>query len=222
MKYRRDVDILKDQLTLLLLLRKLEERRFQTKRLKLQKLVYLADVFGTVFGKKPTTYTFRVYKLGPFSREIYTDIERLVSIGDTQAKEMERWKPEQERSFRYKITEKGIDSIREISVMPEFRSREKAIEFTLQAAGYLSGTNIRKLVYSEPNYMKAQTRGFGSIIDPSYEFATRFKQMSKRISFEEYHLTLGDEEISWLYLNFMKSIQLQRKKLLRQDVKDFQ
>lgn len=211
MKQRKKVDLLKDQLTLLLLLYKLEERNFQTKRLKLQKLVYLTNVFGAIFERKPTAHTFRVYKLGPFSGEIYTDIERLVSIDLTQVKEMEKWTPEQDRSFRYKITKAGIEKVRKILEMPEFRTKEKDIELVLQAAGHLSGTNIRKFVYSEPNYMRAWTEGFGSIVDPNYKFATKFKWMSRKISSEEYDLSLSEEEVSWLYLNFMKTIQTQRK-----------
>jgi len=209
MNQRRKIDALKDQLSLLSLLYKLKERNFQTKRLKLQKLVYLADVFGAILDRKPTAYTFRVYKLGPFTEEIYTDIERLVSLGLTKAKEMEQWTPEQERSFKYEITEYGISRIGKILDMSDFLIREKAIEFSILVAGHLSGTNIRKLVYSEPNYMKAQKQGFESIIDPSYESAIEFKRMSKTIALEEYELKLSEDEILWLYLNFMKLIQSQ-------------
>lgn len=209
MNQRNRIDSGKDQFSLLLLLHKLKERDLQTRRLKLQKLVYLADVFGTILERKTTAYTFRVYKHGPFSREIYTDIERLVSLGLTQAKEMEMWTPEQDRSFKYEITESGMSKIEKILEIPEFRIREKAIELALQVAGHLSGTKVRKLVYSEPNYIKAQEQGFGSIINPSYEFALKFKQMCQRISLEEYHMELIEDEISWLYLNFMKAIQSQ-------------
>jgi len=95
--------------------------------------------------------------------------------------------------------------------MPEFEVREKAVELAIQAAGHLSGANIKKLVYSEPNYIEAKNRGFSSIIDPNYEFAGKFKQMAKRISSEKYGLRLGEDEVSWLYLNFMKMIQSQFK-----------
>ena len=90
MSNRNELNKLKDQFALWLLLYKLKELGFQTRRLKLQKLVYLMDVFGTILGKKPTTYTFQVYKLGPFSKEIYSDIEWLVSVDAVKAKSTER------------------------------------------------------------------------------------------------------------------------------------
>ena len=211
MNQRKEIDSLRDQLTLLLLLNKLKERGFQTQRLKLQKLVYLADIFGTIIREKTTAYIFKVYKMGPFSAEIYADIERLIFRGFTHAKEMERWAPEQDRSFKYVITKSGITKIEKTRDMPEFEVREKAVELAIQAAGHLSGANIKKLVYSEPNYIEAKKRGFSSIIDPKYEFAGKFKQMAKRISFEKYGLRLGEDEVSWLYLNFMKMIQSQFK-----------
>jgi len=208
MNERRKIDTLKDQLCLLVLLGKLKERQFETKRLKLQKLIYLADVFGAIFENKTTSYTFRVYKHGPFSGEIYTDIERLVSLGFAQAQEMEKWTPDQERSFKYDITEHGISKIKQILENAEFQRKEKAIEFTLQAAGYLSGKKIKDLVYSEPNYMKAKKQGFTAIINPDYKFAVRFKQIANTISSVEFDLKLSEPEISWLYLNFMQTLQL--------------
>ena len=70
MNQRKQSDSFKDQFTLLLLLHKLKERGFQTQRLKLEKLVYLTDVFGTILKEKPTAYTFRVYNDGNVDMEI--------------------------------------------------------------------------------------------------------------------------------------------------------
>jgi len=207
MNPRTTKDSLEDQSTLLILLHKLKERGFETKRLKLQKLVYLADVFGTVLEKKPTTYTFRVYKHGPFSAEIYADIERLVSVGLARAKEMEKWTPEQERSFNYTITRSGVERIEKILEIPEFVLKERAIELALQVAGHLSGTKIRRLVYSEPNYMKARKKGFGSKISPNYEFASKFREIAETVACEEYGLVLSGNEVSWLYTHLMREIQ---------------
>jgi len=211
MSQRKEIDSLRDPLTLLLLLNKLKERGFQTRRLKLQKLIYLADIFGTIIEEKPTAYIFKVYKRGPFSAEIYADIERLIFRGFADTNEMEKWTPEQDRSFKYDITELGITKIEKIRDIPEFRIREQAVELAIQAAGHLSGANIRKLVYSEPNYIKAEKQGFTSIIGPNYEFARKFKQIAIRISYEKHGLKLSEDEISWLYLNFMKMIQSQFK-----------
>jgi uncharacterized protein YwgA len=214
---RDDFDKLKDEFALWLLLSKLKELGFQTQRLKLQKLVYLMDVFGTILNKKPTTYTFRVYKLGPFSKEIYSDIERLVSIDAVKAKGAERWEPDQDRSFQYEIEceEHRMMKSKLILERPEFSSVKKTVEFVVQAAGYLNGAEIRKLVYSEPNYIKAKQEGFGSTINPLYSFATRFKEMSKRISLEELGFELRDEEVFWLYLNFMRTLESKQDTTIR-------
>lgn len=214
MDQREEGDFLRDQFTLLMLLHKLKSRGFQTRRLKLQKLVYLADIFGTIVEEKPTAYTFRVYKRGPFSKEICSDIERLVILGWAEAEEMERvreWTPEQDRSFKYDITKPGIARAEKKMETSGFRLREKAVELALQVAGHLSGRKIRKLVYGEPNYIEAKSKGFTSIIDPSYKTAREFKLIANRLAFEKYGLRLGDDEVVWLYLNFMKTIQLQPK-----------
>jgi len=207
MNQRSIKDSLEDQSTLLIFLHKLKDRGFQTKRLKLQKLIYLADIFGTILERKPTTYTFRVYKHGPFSGEIYTDIERLVSVGLARAEEMERWTPEQERSFNYTITKSGIERIAKILEIPGVALKERAIELALQVAGHLSGTKISRLVYSEPNYMKASRKGFGSEISSNYEFSSKFKEIAEKVAYEEHGLTLSEEEVSWLYVHFMREIQ---------------
>lgn len=207
---------LKDQLVLWLLLIKLKELGFKTQRLKLQKLVYLMDVFGTILSKKPTTYTFRVYKFGPFSKEIYTDIERLVSIDLVKAKAIEELEPERDRSFEYEIEcEKQSNSRSELLLArPEFDVIRKTVDLVVETTGYLSGAEIRKLVYSEPNYIKAKMEGFGSIINPHYSFATHFREMSKRISCEEFGIALKDEEVLWLYLNFLRSMESMKGQLV--------
>jgi len=172
-------------------------------------------IFGTILRQKPTAYTFKVYKKGPFTAEIYADIERLVVLNYTHAEEMEKWKPEQDRSFKYEITNPGIRKIDAITDMGEFSFKEEAIDLALQAAGHLSGTNTMKLVYSEPNYIKAKNLGgFNSIIDPEYGFARKFREMARRIAVEQYRLELGGNEISWLYLNFMKMIQSQSRNVV--------
>ena len=210
MMFKRDeFDEMKDQVALWLLLFKLKELGFHTQRLKLQKLVYLMDVFGTILNKKPTTYTFRVYKLGPFSKEIYSDIERLVSIDAVKAKGVERWEPDQDRSFEYEIEseENRILKSKVLLERPVFNSVRQTVELVVQAAGYLNGAEIRRLVYSEPNYIEAKKEGFGSPISPHYSFATHFKEMSRKISLEELGFELKNEEVFWLYLNFMRTME---------------
>lgn len=176
-----------------------------TQRLKLQKLVYLADIFGTVFARKPTTYTFIVYDLGPFSKEITTDMDHLVSTGIVDAKEIKLWDPEHERSFDYCIREPRIAESSKVVNKLELGLLEKAIGFTVKVAGNLDSESIRQLVYTEPNYVAAKKIGYKSVINPDYRFAADFRESAKRISADEYSLDLDEEQIGLLYLNYMKS-----------------
>jgi uncharacterized protein YwgA len=217
MNMRTEKDSLEDESAILLLLCKLNEKGFQTKRLKLQKLVYLTDIFGTILEKKPTSYKFRVYKHGPFSGEIFADIERLVSKGLAQAKGMEKWDPEQERSFNYSITNSGKERIKALLRIPEFKVKEKAIELALQTAGNLTGSKIRKLVYADPNFKEAEKKGFGSEIDPNYGFIPSFIEIAQNVSSEEYGLELNGDEISWFYSLFLKEEQFNREPLIHDE-----
>jgi len=213
MQYTDNYHKLKDQLTLWLLLYELKKFGFKTLRLKLQKLVYLNDIFGTILKNKPTTYSFIVYKRGPFSKEIYNDIERLVSIDIVKAKvdEIDKWDPNQDRSFEYEIEESSIDRANVILRRSEFNSLDKSVELTVQALGYLSGEEIRQLVYSEPNYVAAKEIGFGTVINPAYTFASNFREMSKRLSLREFGIELRDEEVLWLYLNYLRTVTFPEK-----------
>jgi uncharacterized protein YwgA len=207
MSNRTQFEQLRDQAGLLYLLNRLKEFGFQTQRLKLQKLVYLADIFGTMIGKKPTGYVFKVYKLGPYSKEIQSDIERLASIDAVEVKEIGQWDPNQERSFEYEIEEARTKKASIMEKTPDFDVLAKTVEFAVQSVGYLSGEEIRKLVYSEPNYADAKRKGFETTINPEYPFAVRFKAMSKQISLREFGTELREEEILWLYLNVIKAMQ---------------
>lgn len=206
MNPRSEFEKYKDQLALLLLLWKLKTLGFHTQRLKLQKLMYMSDIFGTILEKKTTNYTFQVYKHGPFSKEIFSDIERLVSVDAVKVREIEPWDPEQDRSFEYEIEQSKVEKMSMIEKISELESIEKPIELAVQAVGYLSGEDIRKLVYSEPNYIDAKIKGL-EVINPSYELAVSFKQMSKRLSKEKFGITLNNEEVLWLFFNYVKETQ---------------
>ena len=204
---------LKDQLTLWLLLYKLDKFQFKTGKLKLQKLMYLIDVFGSINSEKPTGYTFRFYKHGPYTKEIQCDVEHLVAKGLVRVKETTEWNPSQDRSFQYQILEPNIERARQLISFLEYENIEKTIDFIIQAAGYLSSKNIQTLVYSEPNFIQAKElykRGikpFAFPIDPKYEFIAVFE----KIVVEEYSINYGyspsKDLVLRLYLNFVKSIE---------------
>lgn len=195
----------RDQVALWILLEKLQESGFKTHRLKLQKMVYLADILGVIGNKKPTNYTFRVYKYGPFSREIVSDIDKLVSIDAVNANNAD-WSPECERSFEYEINNSQLKKVFIIEKLPHFKILNDFMELVVQATGHLNGEQIKKLVYSEPNYLSAKTKGFGSKIDTEYTFALRYKELSKKITYKNYGIELRDEEIIWLFLNYLNEV----------------
>lgn len=194
-----------DQFTLYLLLLELKKRGFETQRLKLQKLVYLIDIFGTIFKKKPTSYTFIVYDLGPFSKEVTCDMDQLVSMGVVDAEEIKLWDPEHERSFDYSLKELKIETANRVIDKLALKQLKKAIDFTVQAAGNLNSEAIRQLVYTEPNYLIAKKVGYKTTINQQYSIAVDFRESARRISSEEYCIELTEEQIGLLYLSFMKA-----------------
>ena len=153
---RTTLEQLKDEFALWLLLYKLEQAGFQTQKLKLQKLMYLTDIFGTIFNQKPTNYTFLVYKHGPYTKEIQSDVEHLVVNGLVIAKEVERWDPSHERSFQYKIGQCNVEKANKVFDILDFGQVERAVDFVIQDAGYLNSKNIQALVYAEPNFIEAK------------------------------------------------------------------
>lgn len=194
-----------DQFGLYLLLSELKKRKFETQRLKLQKLVYLIDIFGTIFRRKPTNYTFIVYNLGPFSKEVTSDMDRLVSSGIVDAEEIKLWDPEHERSFDYSIKELKNEKANAVVNRLQLSQLKRAIDFTVRAAGNLNSEDIRRLVYTEPNYLEAKKIGYKTVINPEYSLAVNFRESVRRISAEEYSLKLSEEQIGLLYLDYMKS-----------------
>ena len=156
MSDRQLFEQLKDEFTLWLLLYKLEQLQFKTGKLKLQKLMYLVDVFGSINNPKPTSYTFRVYKHGPYTKEIQCDVEHLVARGLVSVKETTEWNPSHDRSFQYQIAVPNVTRAQQIFCLLDYADFEKIIDFIIQAAGFLSSESIQKLVYAEPNYIEAK------------------------------------------------------------------
>jgi hypothetical protein len=202
---RTEIQELKDRFALWLLLSELKKNGMVTQKLKLQKLVYLSDIFGTVFARKPTNYTFIVYDLGPFSKEVTTDMDLLVSKGIVDSEEIKLWDPEHERSFDYRVRELRLEDRNRVVNKLELGLLEKAIGFTVRVAGNLDSEGIRQLVYTEPNYLAAKKIGYKSVINPDYRFAADFRESARRISADEYSLDLDEEQIGLLYLRYMKS-----------------
>lgn len=215
MNQRKEFEQFRDEFTLWLLLCKLEEAGLDTQRLKLQKLMYLVDVFGTLLFKKPTNYTFRVYKYGPYTKEIQCDVEHLVSSGLLEAQEVKGWNPSEERQFKYKIGKYNREKAQIIYDLLDFSNENKVIDFVVQAAGCLSSTDIKSLVYSEPNFVQARAlihegkKAFASAID--YKFTDEFKEIAKQAYEKKFGEIPSENEVSWFYLNFIQSQEAQKK-----------
>ena len=125
MSERTEFEQLKNEFTLWLLLYKLKQLGFQTGRLKLQKLIYLTDVFGTILKEKPTSYTFRVYKHGPYTKQIQCDVEHLAANGLVIVTELKGWNPSHERLFQYQIGECNVSRAKQIFKLLDFGDVEK-------------------------------------------------------------------------------------------------
>ncbi len=213
MNGRNRLDQLKDQLTLWMLLYKLKEAGFQTQRLKLQKLMYLIDIFGSIVDVKPTNYTFVVYKHGPYTKQIQSDVEHLVAKGLVHVEETKRWDPSHERSFKYQIERGSIEQAKKLLPLVNLEKNEEIIEFVIQVAGYLSSSSIQSLVYAEPNFTEAKKYSKEKKcrralpIDSDYPFVQRFKKISSEVYLDEYGVLPSDELVSWFYLNFVQSIE---------------
>lgn len=210
---RRLFEQLKDEFTLWLLLYKLDQLHFRTGKLKLQKLLYLIDVFGSLNDEKPTSYTFRVYKHGPYTKEIQCDVEHLAAKGLVKIKETTQWNPSHDRSFQYRIETPNITRAQQIFEILDFADFEKTIDFVIQAAGYLSSRNIQNLVYSEPNFIEAKrlvdqkVNRFACPIDPRYDFLNRFREIADELINFEYGYSPSKELVFSLYLNFIRTIE---------------
>jgi uncharacterized protein YwgA len=195
------------QFVLLLLLQRLKELGFETQRLKLQKLAYLLDIFGSLISEKPTSYIFTAYKYGPFTKQIFGNIEKLVCIDFVHVKEMGSfWDPETDRSFDYSIEPTSFAKIRGMKTLNQYKNINKCVEFAVQAAGSLNGEEIKRLVYCEPNFLSAKRLQFGSIIDPLYPYACRFKLIAQENS-KKFGIKLSDDEVVWLYINFLRNTE---------------
>lgn len=212
---RTNFEQLKDEFTLLVLLRKLEEAGFETQRLKLQKLLYFTDVFGTILFDKPTNYTFLVYKYGPYTKEIQCDVEHLVSNGLVEAEEVKSWDPDQERTFKYKIKKHDQSAFSNMYCLLDYANVEKVIDFVIQSVGSLASEEIKSLVYAEPNFMIAKglvAKGeipFASPIDKNYVFVQDFVKTALEIYRDKFGVTSTPTkfELSWFYLNFIESLE---------------
>lgn len=202
---RSEHEALADEITVLILLKVLGDLGMTTRRVRLQKLTYFANVLSSLAGQRLTHHEFFVYKYGPFSKQLYSDIEVLVTRGlvkATQVNEVE----EDERSFEYETTQEGISRAEKALQDKEFTSKYNVILETLQAIGELTTSQIRKLSYGEPNFKKARENGITTVIDPSFPFCLEVKELAKDIAQNEFEIQLSDEDASLLYLGLVKAL----------------
>jgi uncharacterized protein YwgA len=204
---REEKEELNDQVDLLLLLSALRDMGMTTRRLKLQKLAYFANVFAKLIGQKLTSHQFYFYKRGPFSKQVYSDIERLVALGFVEPLRMKTGKAEREQSFEYKISGQGMKKVNDALQLPEFQKAMRAIRMALEATGHLHSNSIRKLAYGEPNCIAAKQKGFRTAMDRDCPLATTFGDIAKDVAKKELNIDLNDDELCWLYVKLMESLQ---------------
>jgi uncharacterized protein YwgA len=204
---RKEKEELRDQLDLLLLLSALRDMGMTTKRLKLQKLAYFANVFAKLIGEGLTSHQFYFYKMGPFSKQVYSDSERLVALGFVEPLQMKTGKAGTGQSFEYKISEHGMKKVNDALQLPEFEEAMRAIRIALETTGHLGGNSIKRLAYGEPNCIAAKQKGFGTAMDRDYPLATKFADIARNVAKKELNIDLKDDELCWLYVKLMESLQ---------------
>ncbi len=206
MKERKQYEQSSDRITMLVLFKALNELGFDTRWLKLEKLVYLANVFGSIHNRNITNQEFFVWNLGPFSKQVYSDLESCVTHQLLNAIPKDEKDELNERSFEYTITEKGLSTANQAIEEAEFRSKYDLILHILQVIGPLSTNEIRQLSYGEPQFRKAKEKGKGAIIDPHFPESTRIASLARKVAKNDYGLSLSDDEVAFLYFKLIEAL----------------
>jgi uncharacterized phage-associated protein len=202
---RSHSETLADEITLLILLKALADLGMTTRRVKLQKLTYFANVLASILGQRLTHHEFFVFKYGPFSKQLYSDIEVLVTrdlVKATPVGDIE----EDEKSFEYEIKAEGISKVKKALQSPEFAEKHSVILKTLQAVGDLTTNQIRDLSYGELNFRKAREKGITTVIDPSYPLCLESKRLAIDVAQNEFGIHLSDEDASLMYLELVRAL----------------
>ena len=205
---RSAIESVADQITLLLLLKGLQDLGYVTHRLKLEKLVYFANVLGSILGEQVTNHQFFVWKYGPFSKQIYSDIEVLVTRGLVRATELETHDEADEKSFEYSITETGLIGVQKALADEEFKKKYDVILKSLQITAPLSSHQIKTLSYGEVDFRRAYECGRGTVIDPRHPLGNEMAILAKHVAASEFDLELSDEEASFLYLKLIEALSV--------------
>jgi len=207
---RSEYQVKTDQITLLLLFKALHDLGLATRRLKLEKLVYFANVFAKIFGTKMTNHEFFVWKYGPFSKQVYSDVEVVVTRGFVNAKQLDEYDESDERSYEYTITKGGLSAAEKAFQDEEFSSRFDIILRTLQSIGGLTSTQIRKLSYGELDFNRAREKGMTTAINPEFPLSARMAKLAADVAREEFRVELSQEESALLYLKLVEALAPKR------------
>ncbi len=206
MAERKQNEEFSDRLTMLVLFKALHELGFDTRRLKLEKLVYLANAIGKIQGQHLTNQEFFVWHLGPFSKQVYSDLESCVTHKWLNAIPKDESDEIGQRSFAYTITKKGTTTADLAIDDPEFRPKYNLVMQLLHAIGPLSSDQIRRLSYGELDFRKAKEKGKGTVIDSGFPESVRFANLAKEVAHNEFGLILSSEEASFLYLKLVETL----------------
>jgi|SRR5437016_6721208 len=206
---RSDAEVYSDVLTLLLVLRALDRLGLISRRLKLQKIVYFAKLLGTIRNKPVTHHEFYVWKFGPFSKQIYSDLEYCVANGLLKAIPLEDHNEEtDEKAFEYHVTENGRSSTELALQESEFQEKYDTILRSLQHTGALSSDEIRRLSYVEADFKQASKQGKTTPIDSRFPNSRRMVALAKEVALKE-GMRLSDDEAAFMYFSLLESLARQ-------------
>jgi len=120
-------------------------------RTSLVKQAYLAESIRPLYRMWRETFKFVRYYYGPYSEDIFYELDTLIFNGLVEVTKHERHGAKLEA--RYKITQAGRDLVDQ-TIPPEFRELGSDLVWALQALGVQNVSAICKLVYQEPEFAK--------------------------------------------------------------------
>jgi uncharacterized protein YwgA len=186
-----------DQIALLIFLTSHKQFNSEIGRFRLEKSIYFANVFSKFFDETFSSHPFIVRDFGPFSKEIYSDMEDLF-IWDL-AKSRKKG-----NACLYNVTDKGIETVKNILDEKIFRFKQQISFITSLYLNLLPNPELKDIVYNELNFKKASEIGYRTPIDPEYPFVRKFIELAKKTIKESFEVELSPGELLFLYLEFLK------------------
>lgn len=129
-------------------------------RIQLQKLIYLMDVFSSIWREVSKPTSFEPEKRGPWDRQIQNAVDALAFRGLVVVERINIRKAREIQS-NYRLSEGGVRLVRQLASHPGISDQlslayEIAHEVSRPHRGW---STIKELVYAEPTYQAVRDSG---------------------------------------------------------------